>query len=833
MTYLLHRTPKNLGSPTGSTDGFLHRTNPPTTKKPIEAKTQPSVPSGKIPGTFLNAISRSGEGAIRLLGSLLATPFTGAGKRQVLEAGKFVSEPFKTNKEGIPMGASLGQRIGETVAKSEGGKPSIGGTLAGVTGQVAEGFGDPVNILLGYGSLLSRTAKIPGLAESVLGSVSKKVGNIGKQNINDVIRTRTINFAKPQSFEKFQPKGSSVKAVNSLLRSVEERFKSLGTPGAKIVKRLKESDTVGILNTGKVTKLFKDSGVSKLSRVESDLLGDALRGISKRNTLPEKVKKVYDFLDVYRQSVAQRAVELKLKVRASDGRVFDFPETKPNYFPQQVPPLNVLKKGRIRSEVVENAVKLKRFESIEESEKALDSFLEIAEKGSGARNSYFAEKLVAEGQAKNINEAFGKMLRFFKKSRIQRYGNLEYAREFDNPFFDPNPVRAFSQYINNVERRLADVQVLGTKLEKIDRLAGVIRTIKEKDEARALIKVSREATESIEKPLVKMMILGRNFSTLRLNPLSTLTNLGQNINSLLASDAPTFLRGIARSLTKTGRGFSLESGAVAPRVLRYIKRVAGGEQALAGHYLKSIGFTGAEVVNRSVAANVGFQWVQKMAKVLLKNPNNKFAQLELRALELSPGKIIGNKGLSYNDLLRAGKVFSDRTQFRSRPIDLPSYFTSSEMGKFLTQFKTFAFQQGRFLAQQTVSQAKSGNIKRALRNILVLSTVFPLTGEAIADLRALVQGRERESKGLERYFENLAYVGGFGLAGDTINALRYGEKQIYGYLGGPTVGLLVEAVGTIFNGVTKGKLTDFEKRRIIEKIPALGPVIKNWVLPVK
>lgn len=427
-----------------------------------------------------------------------------------------------------------------------------------------------------------------------------------------------------------------------------------------------------------------------------------------------------------------------------------------------------------------------------------------------------------------LPEARGKVLRFFKASRQQRYGNLERAREIDLPFYDPNPQRVLPKYVASTERRLADAEVLGPNLEKVDQLLGTVKHPDVQKTLRQLVKVARRGNDIGEPNLAKVLDATRGISTLRLSPLSGITNLGQSANSFMAADTKSFLKGATKAIfTKEGRRLPIESGNLAESVLRTIQQQAGGDSRAVGAYLKVIGFTGTERFNRRVASNVGAEYAKGLYKQLLKNPANKIARQELQALELNADDLL-KTGFNKDAVLRAAKVFTDKTQFRSREIDLPAMSSTTALGKNMSQFKTFAFQQSRFVAKQTLDLFKT-NPQRALRNIGILATVYPLTGEAIADLRAFIQGKKRETTGIQRYIENAAQVGAFGILYDAVKSTSF-KGGLAEFLAGPTIGGAINNVENITQSV-QGGFSDAEKRDFLRQVPGAGPVVANRLLP--
>ena len=446
---------------------------------------------------------------------------------------------------------------------------------------------------------------------------------------------------------------------------------------------------------------------------------------------------------------------------------------------------------------------------------------ELEDRGIALAKEFLEPKL-------SLAEARGRVLRYFKASRQQRYGNLERAREIDLPFYDPNPKRVLPKYLASTERRLADAEVLGPNLEKVDQLLGTIKNPDVQDLMRRMVKVIRPGANQGEQLAGKALDFTRGISTTRLSPLSGITNLGQSSNSYLASDAKSFLKGFTKAIfTKEGRRLPIESGNLAESVLRAIQQQAGGDSRLVGGYLKAIGFTQTEQLNRRIGSNVGAEYGKSLYKKLLKNPTNKLIRSELQDLELNPDDLL-KTGFNKDSVLRAAKVFTDRTQFRSREIDLPSIATTTPIGKNLAQFKTFAFQQSRFISKQTIGQLKT-NPRRALRNIAILATVYPLTGEAIADLRSIISGKERTNRGIERYVEDAAQVGAFGIIYDAIKSASF-EGGVGKFLLGPTLSGILDNIDLTKKSLDKG-FSDAEKRDYIRQIPGVGPVAAARLLP--
>lgn len=623
--------------------------------------------------------------------------------------------------------------------------------------------------------------------------------------------------------------------IFSEARSVGGRLERLSPETKKIKGMLDEVDTKSSIDIGKKTLELKNLDLPRLQKKNPGELfnvTDALEGKKSIGSLTPQGRKLYDFFSQLRQETAQKAKETSLKIKTRYGNDLDFVERK-RYIPHQIPDNAQLIKGTVRKDVMTNLIRRGFAKDPKDASLQIDKFVEFRETGGSANRDYFAKKLVDSGQAKTLSEAKGKITRFFKASRQQRSSNLEKAREIDLPFYDPNPLRYIPKYLESTQQRLASAEILGANFEKADSLLGQIKNPDSQKIARELIKVARGANEPGSITANKALQTGRKLSTFKLNPLSTITNLGQSANSLLASSTGSFIKGSLKSLTKSGRNNAIESGALSESVLRGVQNAAASEGKLVGRYIKGIGFSGAEKVLRTVAANTGIEWAKKMSKRIMKNPGDKFATKELRLLEIDPIKILNQGGkLVKDDMLRAAKTFTGKTQFLSRPTDLPRFFTSSELGKSMMQFKSFSYQQARFLAEKTVGELKTGNPGRFARNLAVLATVYPMTGEVIADVRALIQGKERTTKGLARYLEDAAQVGAFGILYDAINAASFGGG-VANFIVGPTLSTAGKDLELFMKGIKPDtKLNASDKRYLINQIP-LGSTISNRLSPNK
>jgi hypothetical protein len=626
-------------------------------------------------------------------------------------------------------------------------------------------------------------------------------------------------------------------------RSVGGRLEESGPEGREVLRRVKEADTSALTEAGTANRKLRSAGLAKLTHEEDRALSKALRGRPTDAPLSERAEAVRGEARGYLGGVVPRAREAGLPT----GDVGEF------YFPENIPDTAHLRRGGavaqgvtalkrllgnktasanpVRDDVLENMLDLGAAPDPRMAEQSLDDYIRFIESGGLEGGDAFARGL---GDPTTVK---AQALRRYQEARLERNPNLEMTRDLRLPFYDPSPSRVLPRYIERAERRIAEAGQYGPQGQKI---TSILETIPDAETRGRTTRLAKSATGMVEEhdtDFARGLEKLRRYSTTRLTPASTVLNLSQSLNSLYASDATSFAKGVARAVTRKGGDLALDSGAISESALANVKHAIKPGSDFVDKYLKGIGFSGVEKVNRRLAANVAFVYAQKMAKRLKKNPADKFARRELSALELDADAIVQKGGLDEKDLIRAAKVFVDRTQFRQREIDLPSAFTSSALGRNMSQFKGFAYQQGQFLTREIMDQWRSGTPegkRRAVRNLTALLALAPAVGEGVGNARAILLGRERDKEGFSRYLEDLGYAGGLGLVLDMVNSLEYDPKS---WILGPTfsTGAEVAKAGSNIKNraVDKGKgPTAGEKRTLVRALPG-GAMVANRAFPTE
>jgi len=623
------------------------------------------------------------------------------------------------------------------------------------------------------------------------------------------IRAATLGLIEPNPDPVRKSREPGIlKRVGQAIRPTIEVVRSEGTAGQELARMIEDAEDTGELAAGQRLYALAESGLPSVSKDEAltiqKIMQGRARGTPELRAISSQVKAITD-------NLADRAQDVGIKVRRGTGERVPFVPRR-NYFPHVVR-LQELARGRgaqfgsvMRSKpwklVQDVSLNLQEMNVAKDHAQAIrqiDSYLDFVE--TGKIPAWLAQYLVETKQATRGSDALAKLRRHRSEIREARHGSLEFAREIDLPFWDPDPRRVLPHWIASASTRLENARVFGQDSEFIEEQISRIE----------LAGGDHQAVQAIIKRIVgnfehvpggdRLPRLIRTIQGFKLG-LAAIPNASQSINTWLYSDLRATLYGFKEFISGRGKALGTRSGATIESVLNEMVREAGGDSRALGIYLKATGFTGTERMNRTVAASAGANYAGRMAKRLLKNPQDIRANRALSELGIDPGSVTGGT-LTAAQLLMAAKKMADITQFRARPSDLP-YYGSSPWGKVFFQFKTYIYNQTRFVFGRNMIDllATPGSREwgRAARNLLMLATVFPLTGEAISSLRSLITGRERDEEGLMRYFMDIAQVGAAGILAEVIQSGQY--RRGTGFLGGPALSEAGEAIDVIGGSTT-------------------------------
>lgn len=432
------------------------------------------------------------------------------------------------------------------------------------------------------------------------------------------------------AFHAISPKNVT---LENPLESTRRSMEAQGPPGREIAEKITRMQNRANVNAGTVVHAYTEAGLDRLTPTDDAAAGLALRGKLDPSMLTDKARRIYDLAKAHFRSVADRAQRDQMTVNTPEGRV-PF-KARENYFPQHAPELKQLERGPVRDDALANAVAMGTHPNKAAAAQALDSWIEFVKNGGQRGGDRYAQAM-ARREGISVEQARGRMLRFLSRPHSEKFGNLERAREFDFEFYDPSPKRTLGRYAENAERRLASVEHLGQDLEE---LGGPMGRITDPEQARTMEYLTRAAVGAQrmgDQRTRGLLGLMRQASTTKLSPTSAVKNLGQTLNTLMATDIGSTAGGIKDVFTKAGRGFAEEAGATTEGAMRHSQHMIGAESSALRNYLRAIGFTASEKGNRAIAANAGRRYGEKMMRKLAKNPNDQFAQAELSRLQLDP-----------------------------------------------------------------------------------------------------------------------------------------------------------------------------------------------------
>jgi hypothetical protein len=371
--------------------------------------------------------------------------------------------------------------------------------------------------------------------------------------------------------------------------------------------------------------------------------------------------------------------------------------------------------------------------------------------------------------------------------------------------------------------------------------------------------------ESVEDPQMKKLattILRRQLGAIEATPygeetlsklakLEVITKLALGAiaqpSQMLSGIVRTGWRGAFRNMMKAMAGdpealdFAMRTGAILRSVVRESEQsLTGGET----DFLKKVLFTQFDMKSRVFGALQGASYAEYMGTKLaslLQHPERFGAKRAIEKIEekfvglgLNPAEIAKRGGtLTQDELLRAGQTVAMDVNFWGDSLSLPAFFRSP-YGRFLTQFKSFGFQQTKLIKDHVVKPAaewaRSGGKRGDIGPLTRFALTMPAGGEIISDLKKFARQRKRTDVPFERVAENVANGAGFGLAWDAFDATKYGMSGSLGFMGGPILGTAAKgwtAVGSAARGSPE-KLVRFG---IETGLPAATAILVPGALP--
>lgn len=438
---------------------------------------------------------------------------------------------------------------------------------------------------------------------------------------------------------------------------------------------------------------------------------------------------------------------------------------------------------------------------------------------------------------------------FVKNFGTNRYAGLEQSRTFLIEGFDElskygyetNPIVIFDDFLNGAIKRIEEAKAFGKENEII---ANLINSIGIDGYDKGLVQTAWNTytgDKAMAATYKEVFQAVRTWQVIGKLPLAAIINATQIINAGAEFGVKHFFKTFKRIMNEKvlTKEASMLAGVRDEAITRAME-MAGAEAKIAGTFLRKVGFASVENFNRIFSTVCSQGWAEDSLKILIKNPNNSQIIRHLKRLGIeNVQKIIERGKWTQEELNIIGQKAVKSGQFRGSVLDIP-LFWSSEWGKTLTQFKSFAWQQGSFIKREIIDEANRGNLA-PLVTYLILSEIG---GEAVKDIRDIMRGdfdfRQDESI-ISRLIENQFSVAGFGLAGDLFYSMfERASGKVYitaaDFIGGPTMGEITSFVdgvsdmlGGRFKEITGWATRDAALLSLVPKlknIPGAGAILR-------
>jgi hypothetical protein len=451
------------------------------------------------------------------------------------------------------------------------------------------------------------------------------------------------------------------------------------------------------------------------------------------------------------------------------------------------------------------------------------------------KSTPFISWLMSSGRATTINEAQvlakNAFSDFIKPPLEPVSGFLEKAREIDFPFFNPDPRVALPAYIMDVSSRVAYLRNFGKGgmsklLKEIETTEGYQQMKAANQYVREILGTTQKnALYNNEKAITNFV---KGLQTPKLS-FSAITNLGQSLNTLLSTDLKSLGYGLKVAFTDEGFKEALKSGATLQSVMHKVLGYSGGGTEFADAILKYSGFTWTENFNRTVAANSFKKYIQENVKLLKKFPNNNIIRGRLIELGLNPEDLI-MKGFTTTEqeILRGMNIGAAKTQFLNDVASLPM-FASSPWGQVMFQFKNYTYNQTRFVMKELGTQWRNKNYTGLVRDLAILTLVYPIYGEISSDIRSTLTNSKRPKTFLARYVSNIMNAGTFGMAFDLWNTASFGRTAEF--ITGPTIGTVTGFMENFMTSIDKGDISP--ELKFILNQTGFGRIITGYMMQPK
>jgi hypothetical protein len=418
---------------------------------------------------------------------------------------------------------------------------------------------------------------------------------------------------------------------------------------------------------------------------------------------------------------------------------------------------------------------------------------------------------ISRGQAENILQN--------QTGRARKAGHIEHARTAFIPdeLLELDPLKVMPRYSKQTLHRLSMASEFGLESKGARRLldaaegAGLntATATEAMNQVRGVFTESKWGIDNIAPNILGWNVLSKMGLT------SGLAQLTQTANPIVSEGVGNFVKGLLRMRSVPGmnvRATESFNGALRNQ-MRHMAGTGdprGRVGRAASKYLRIVQFNRADEFARSTSYAAGVSSAESAAKEALEKGLTMTPKLKAMGIGKGDVAYYARSGkFTPGAERRIGNLVAEKTQFLSRFTDLPPAWQTPEF-RIATQFKSFIYQQSRFLTREVMRPAikyvDTGGKEGSIAPLLRAMATFPAAGQTVAATRELMAemgataiGAKRKRKRKFDYDHPIAqmvndsmYVGAFGIGADIIQQASRGN--FLEFIMGPTVSDISQGV---------------------------------------
>jgi len=415
--------------------------------------------------------------------------------------------------------------------------------------------------------------------------------------------------------------------------------------------------------------------------------------------------------------------------------------------------------------------------------------------------------------------------------------NIQLPRTTENAALIRTDRAVLPEYYLQVADKLAEAEVLGPKGKgsalpaKILNLASEIyETTKSRAQMEQFLDLAKKALNPEPLSPMKAEVWQKTHSAMVLTKmgLSFLANSPQFLYQYVLTGMKPMIKSASRLVGEyrtSGKDFLGDAAVTSDNFLQWLRYREGVGRTAGGWLLQRVTPFAAEerLVNRPFSYSGGF-WLEELYNKLKTDPQNKYVRRQLdKFLQIDPDKLL-TEGLTEDMKQRATFSMAQKTQFGYNPLETPGGWGTTLTSRMRHEFMNFAFNAMKFTKDAVYGELKHGNPMPLIRML----AAGQLAGEVVADLNAVIRGKERPDDIVLRMIDNQVTWGAFGIASSIFMSL--------GITGGLTALAIGAAPSTVAGYMQSAWPTSRPGsliRRAVGDIPIVGKTIAGYAFPRK